>query len=551
MIRAWRRANSNKGAALLTGLIVMIVVSMLGIAYLALTSTNLIRANRDERRAAAFYLAEAGMEYVISQIVDDAETNGGTIVSQTYDSEIVTLLDSLRSGATGSVTVTADSGPTATIVSDATYRGITERIQARVKIKSVGIWNNAIFAGIGQSGRGINGNVDIRGSVHILGYGDPFSDSNGNGVWDPAEPFDDANGNGTFEPDLGETFTDTDENGVWTPAEPYQDDNLNGVYDPPLTATDLATEVLGDANIGNNYDGIPSTLQDKIPTLVPQQFNGETVQTLNAEVRVKHGRVDISGSGHAGDPDVPGNALKETLDGCYVTDGYGGNKGAESVYSDNGTGQRYDLGDRLSFPGLLSEYTDPDTGLTYTTYENYLVANSFLVSVPKIDNTVSSFAYTDGTNSISWDQDTSTLTIAGIVRISGNLDLSANDATVNYSGKGTLFTQGSIYVHGHVMPVTMFPTTDSIGCIARQNIDFATGAGESHLRATGAWYAQGTITSAKQSEFAGTYVANYFDMGNQVPGIFQVPTLAQNLPPGMPGGNITIYTAQILSWRHL
>ena len=551
MIRAWRRANSNKGAALLTGLIVMIVVSMLGIAYLALTSTNLVRANRDERRAAAFYLAEAGMEYVISQIVDDAETNGGTIVSQTYDSEIVTLLDSLRSGATGSVTVTADSGPTATIVSNATYRGITERIQARVKIKNAGIWNNAIFAGIGQSGRGINGNVDIRGSVHILGYGDPFSDSNGNGVWDPAEPFDDANGNGIFEPDLGETFTDTDGNGVWTPAESYEDQNFNGVYDPPLTATDLATDLSGDANIGNNYNGIPSTLQDKIPALVDQQFNGETVQTLNAELRVKHGKVNISGSANVGSPDVVGNALKETLDGCYVTDGYGGNKGADGVYSDNSTGQRYDLGDRLSFPSLLSEYTDPDTGLTYTTYENYLVANSLLVPVPKIDNTVSSFAYTDGTNSLTWDQDTSTLTIAGIVRINGNLDLSANDSTVNYSGNGTLFAQGSICVHGHVMPATMFPATDSMGCIARQNIEFATGIGESQLFAAGAWYAQGTIRSGKQSNFAGTYVANYFDMGNQVPSIFQVPTLAQNLPPGMPGGNITIYTAQILSWRHL
>ena len=549
MIRPRRTLKSNKGTALVTGLIVMMMVSMFGIAYVTLTSTNLIRAGREERRATTFHLAEAGLEYVIAQIISQAETNGGVITAQTYNT--APLLSSLRSGASGSVVVTPEASNThATITSMATYRGITERIRVRLRIRNVNVWNNAIFAGIGQAGRGINGNVDIRGSVHILGEGDPFSDLNGNGLWDPAESFVDPNGNGVFEPGLGETFTDSDGNGVWSPAEPYQDNNLNGVYDPPLTATELASDMSGNANIGNNYSGIPAGLQAKIPALVPSVYGGDTVRTLDAELRVKHGRVNVSGTATVGDPNVPGNAFKETVDGCYVTDGYGGNQGTNNVYSDNGTTTGYDLGDRIPFPGLFDEYTDPDTGTTYSTHENYLLATSLLVPVPKIDNTVASFSYTDGTNSFSWDKAANTLTISGIVRINGNLDLSAKGTTVNYSGRGTLFVNGSIYVHGSVMPVATFPATDVMGCIAKYDIEFATGGGEAQLMGAGAWYAQRKIKSAKQNQFAGTYVANYFDMGTNVPSIYQVPALAQNMPPGMPGGDAVI-AAQVLSWRHL
>jgi len=545
------RIHSKKGAALITSVMVMLMVSMFGLAYVALTTTNLLRAGRDERRATAFHLAEAGLEYVVAQITTQAETNGGKIMPWNFNSS--SLLDSLRSPATGTVVVTPDTGVSkyATVTSSATYRGITQTVQVRLKIRNVGIWDNAIFAGIGQSGRGINGNVDVRGSVHILGEGEPFSDLNGNGVWDAAEPFADNNGNGIFEPDLGETFTDLDGNGLWSDAEPFQDNNLNGVYDPPLTATELASDISGDAHIGNNYDGMPSTLQTKIPALVPEPFAGESVYTLNAELRVKHGKVNVSGSATVGLPNVMGNAVKETMDGCYVNDGYGGNQGTNNVYSDNGASQLYDLGDRVSFPSLLDPYTDPDTGISYDTYKDYLVGRSLLVPVSVIDSATSSFSYSSGTNSISWDAPTDTLTISGIIRIAGDLDLCKKQEALNYTGSGTLFVEGDIQVHGSVMPTSTFPTVDALGCIAGQDIYFATGGGEAQLDAAGAWFAQRTILSAKQNQFAGTYLASYFDMGTNVPNIYQVPELATNLPPGMPGGDVRIVIAQVLSWRHL
>ena len=548
MIKAWQIVKSNRGAALMTGIMVLMMVAMFGLAYLALTSTNLMRAGRDERRATAFYLAEAGLEYVIAQITNDAETNGGVVTAWNYDS--TSLLDSLHSGATGSVMVTPGPGGNTygTVISSATYRGITETVRMRLRVKDIGIWSNAIFAGAGQAGRGINGNVDIRGSVHILGEGDPFSDLNGNGQWDPAEPFTDSNGNAVYDP--GEPYTDSDGNGLWGDAEPFQDENLNGVYDPPLTATDLATTLTGNAHIGNNYSGIPADLLAKIPSLVPQNFGGETIETLNAEVRVKHGKVNLSGSATIGNPNVTGNGIKETIDGCYVTDGYGGNQGTNNVYSDNGTGQGYDLGDRVSFPSLLNEYTDPDTGIYYSTFENYLVANSAVIPVSTINASTPAFSVTDGTNSVSWDPDTNTLSVTGIARVTDTLDLIAKDYTLNVTGRGTIFAQGDITVHGNLKTVNTFPTVDSIGFIAKRNINLATGPGESQITAMGAWYAQGEIVSAKQSQFAGTYVANFFNMGSQVPNIYQVPSLADNLPPGMPGGQSHVVT-ESLSWRHL
>jgi len=541
--------KSDKGSALVTGLIVMMMVAMLGCAYITLSMNNLLRVGRDERRATAFYLAEAGLEYVIAQVIAQAESTG-VIAAQTINTS--SQLNELCSGATGQVVVVPDAGvPTlGTVTSSATNRGITETIRVRLKIKSVGIWNNAIFAGIGQSGRGIKGNVDIRGSVHILGEGDPYSDLNGNGQRDGvAEPYVDSNGNGIY--DSGEPFTDTDGNGVWSDIEPYQDNNLNGMYDPPLTATELATDISGNANVGNNYSGISMTLQSKIPFVFPQEVGGEWVQTLGAELRVKHGKVNISGSASVGDPNVPFNFYKEMVDGVYVNDGWGGTKGASSVYSDNGTTQGYDLGDRVDFPGLLDPYTDPVTGIEYSSHEAYLDANSLVISENDIKCGVASFSHSDAAgNSITWNDATDTLTITGIVRIEGNLDLGSKGTTVHSAGKGTLFSKGTIKVHGNVMPKTMFPTTDAMGCIAKYDIEFATGGGEAQLKAAGAWYAQRTIKSAKQNEFAGTYVANYFDMGTNVPKIFQVPELAQHLPPGMPGGEMAI-AAHIQSWVHV
>jgi hypothetical protein len=56
-----------------------------------------------------------------------------------------------------------------------------------------------------------------------INFGEPFTDTNMNGVYDPEEPYEDLNHNGKYDgPDA-----------PWVPGVPYEERNDNGVYDPP------------------------------------------------------------------------------------------------------------------------------------------------------------------------------------------------------------------------------------------------------------------------------------------------------------------------------
>jgi hypothetical protein len=69
-------------------------------------------------------------------------------------------------------------------------------------------------------------------------------------------------------------------------------------------------------------------------------------------------------------------------------------------------------------------------------------------------------------------------------------------------------------------------------------------------RVAAAVYAENQVTIDKQYDVVGAVVSRFLDMGGQVPHLYQMPNLAKNLPPGMPGGNIFNYV-KILSWREL
>jgi hypothetical protein len=87
-----------------------------------------------------------------------------------------------------------------------------------------------------------------------------------------------------------------------------------------------------------------------------------------------------------------------------------------------------------------------------------------------------------------------------------------------------------------------------MGLIAKQNMYLASGPGSSQLSMAGAFYAQGRISSQKQNQIAGTFVANFCDLGTNVPNIYQVPSLPYNMPPAMPGDK-GYYTLRVQGWR--
>ncbi|MEW5883332.1 MAG: hypothetical protein AB1725_03800 [Armatimonadota bacterium] len=537
-----------RGSSSVVTLYVMMVVTFSVLSLAGLTITSLNRARGEVRAAEAFHAAQASAEYVYQKQRELLEVTRGEFEQAEYDLHDVPL--DVPDGMTGRIEVApSGDGSSAWITAEVFYGNQSRSVRLLAKAKDVGVWNNAVFAGAGASGKAINGNVDIRGSVHLLGDGEPYTDLNGNGKRDDAELYTDLNFNGQWDP--GEPFIDANGDGVWNPAEPYQDANNNGIYDPPLTVTELNSSFSGNAFIGNNYVGISFELESQIPQI--PLIGG--LKSLGAEVRVKHGRIKVQGSARIGE-EFNNGINKGKVEGTFVNDGWTGSPGAGGVFSDNGTNNGYDLDDLVPFPyinGLGAQpYYDPITGTTYSTHEQFLNDRSLTINLPSFDTSMDSFQFGPDANGnmMRWDKPSGVLTVEGIVKVNGNVSFGKKNQTIRFDGRGTIFATGSIDVHSNLLPRTgrTFPIDAALGFIAARDINLATGPGDAQLKMMGAFYAQGIIRSAKQNQIAGTFVGSYYDMGTNVPNIYQVPELAGNLPPGMPGDK-PIISLKRKTWR--
>ena len=414
--------------------------------------------------------------------------------------------------------------------------GTIRRAERVMKATDVNVWRNAIFAGNGQSGGLVNGNVSIHGSVHLLGS-----------------------------------------------------NLLPG--NEAITALDLS----GTSLVHNNYVGIPADLAARVPALPTRSFNGETISTLNAVLRVKRGYVGTSGNSEIGELNVAGNTIKETMDATFVNDGWtgtavvddGDRNDPEHVYSDNGWDARYDLGDRVPMPLLTSDWRDPGTGLkvfdaargaayTHEHYFDEVLVGSATNKTDGIYNgniTISAknnFYYnasrptdTDPSHRLSTDDyiyyngTTKVMDINGQISINGSLTITrgnGNDKTINYTGRAAILVHGNVTLDTDLLSVNKngttansYPVNNCFGIMASGDM---TVGSLSQLSLMGAFYAQGKIACSKQTTVMGTFVSYYFDMGTNVPNIYQVPSLADNLPLGMIGA-YPILAFQNVSWREL
>jgi len=349
-----------------------------------------------------------------------------------------------------------------------------------------GVWDNAIFAGQGAAGNLINGNVAIRGSVHIVG--------------DPNNP-------------------------------------------PTVSFS-------GTADIRNNYAAAAAEFgaidAAKLPALPPVEFNGETVESLSATVRLEHGTITMDGTSDIGEADAPGNGYKETVDAIRA-DGTVGPDG--QVHAD-------DWGDYdatgVEFPTLDDPYVDRSNGSYWNTHREFLETNSLLIPEVEISADVDAFSYTDGTNSISWDPITGNLDIAGIVRVNRDLRFGkghgrANYLDVHYAGTGTIYVPNDLEIDAAVVPAGNYLTDGNLGLIAGERVEIDK---LSNINVIAAIYAQDAVKISKQTAIGGAVVSNYFDLGTNVPSIYQVPGLSTQLPPGMPGGMrlAVIDGASVINW---
>jgi len=485
---------------LLISLMLIIVFIALGVGLTALSINEGMTAERQRRTYQAFHIAEAGIERAIYDLrqdfINDSSSPSwadGDINTMAIGPDTVNFYNvpySSTSLDSGNYAVSfknvLNSGEAIWVQSTGAVGDATQTIEVYVKITNISIWDNAIFAGAGAAGAMINGNVNIRGSVHILGNGLDSSD---------------------YVVDLGGT-------------------------------ADL---------IANNYGGLAASLLAKVPALPTTTFNGETVSTLNAELRVKRGIVGLSGAATAGETNVAGNAVKETIDGSYVTDGFGGSQGTNSVHSDNGWSNGYDLGDAVTFPSLQ----DPYPG--YSSYQNYLRANALIVNNAAQLTTLanitpnSNFSYSDAKGTISMDGN-GNLAISGIVYIEGgnlNMSKAGSKKTITYTGSGSVLVTGNAQFNVNLVTSgnNSYPT-NIIGIMTPNQIGFD----EANIDVMGLFYAEDRVTSQKQTDIMGTIVSNYFDMGTNVPSIFQVPEVMNHLPPGMIGGD-PAWFMRVVMWK--
>ena len=427
--------------------------------------------------------------------------------------------------------------------------GQARQLEAVYSSADLNVWNNAIFAGTGlAAGALINGNVSIHGSVHLLG------------------------------------------------------DNLN----PEATAVS-AIDLSGTSLISNNYAGMPPALRQRIPNPPTRDYNGETVETLNTTVRVRRGRVGISGNAYIGQNQVAGSGYKGPVDGTYINDGFTGNQVTDDggrgtpnpaqFHSDNGHTERYDLGNRIPMPYLEDDWREPDgtrvmnpdTGTWYT-HEDYftevLLANPNVKTDGIYNGNITLNAWDKkGGDAIYWNSTTETyltgeaaraatpnpnddffkfdpvtnlLQMNGQIRINGNLEITGkgNQTTVIYSGRAAFLVDGQVTLNTDLITVNngnaanianSFPVNNIIGIMATENMYVGTTA---QLSLMGAFYSEKAIITEKQTNVLGTFVANYFNMGTNVPRIYQVPTLVHNLPYGMIG-NYPIIVLSPESWREV
>jgi hypothetical protein len=293
----------------------------------------------------------------------------------------------------------------------------------------------------------------------------------------------------------------------------------------------------------------------KLPPLPLVTYNGELVETLDAEVRVKQGTINLGGQAQWGLADASGNGYKETIDGFYNDGTLNVTSGDAGVNADENGG--YDA-TGIGFPTLDDPYYDASTGTMYAQHRTYLAANSLILPLNDISVDTPAFNLSDGMgNSAQWNPVTGELAISGIVSVVGDLNIAKKNYPVSYTGTGTLYASGDVHMRSDLLPSgnyldTSNPSVNNLGVIADNNMYLAAGAGESEIKVMAALYAEGLTTINKQTRVAGAVVAQGFDLGNQVPRVFQVPKLGTNLPPGMPGAAPMLFVngVALTNWYH-
>lgn len=411
--------------------------------------------------------------------------------------------------------------------------GTTRSTETILQAGNIGVWNNALFGGEGQTPDLIRGHLTIHGSVHLRGGG--------------------------------------------------------------LLPGDFAICIGGGGTIYNNYSGMDADLKSRVPALDTIEVAGETVETLQAQLRVKTGMVQMTGSSQIGYEQATGNGVKETIKGIYVNDGWLGNLDADGdptdVWSDNGFSESYDLGDiDVPFPTysddqgkdhlayFLETDADPVVGfqnvhvgdITIKADVNYYwdattgieVANE----IPGMNGMPTAGAL-DPSHYYLWlDAANNRMIINGRIAVDGDIFFLPGAAVKNidYFGKAALLAYdaddsgngGDVSIETDLRSanadgsiVGSFPGNSLLGVMAQGDMRIAATL---ELDIMGGFYAERMIHFNEHTDIVGTMVSNYFNLHSAKPNIYQVPVLADSWTEDMRMiGSDPIRVFSPISWREL
>lgn len=228
----------------------------------------------------------------------------------------------------------------------------------------------------------------------------------------------------------------------------------------------------------------------------------------------------------------------------------------------------YDLGEDVVFPSLWNPYTDPISGSTYASYSDFLATSAYTPqpgSDLSSDQDTGDFAWVDpdGKGSLAWDSASQTLTISGIVRIDGRLEMGDSSiAAINYSGTGVLWATDDISIYSDVYPAGNYLTDGpdpgdavdgNLGLISATDILLDPAGLLSSQRILATLFAEQTLDIRGNVQIAGAVIANSIDIsGLNDLKIWFTPDLMGTAPLGIPATNSSAsVTVSVIDWRQV
>jgi hypothetical protein len=168
-------------------------------------------------------------------------------------------------------------------------------------------------------------------------------------------------------------------------------------------------------------------------------------------------------------------------------------------------------------------------------------------------NPGSQFTFQDpeGRGSISMDGQ-GNLKISGAVYIAGpvstgpgrTIDGIEESKSIRYVGTGTILAEGDVRIGTNLVTAGLrsFPQ-NIMGIMTPGSVTFE----RANVAAMGVFYGQESIVVTKQTSVAGSLVSNFVNMGSQVPSVYQVPAVMDNLPPYLIAAHL--WGAKPMVWR--